>query len=61
MTKREWLRPEEVADRLKVTTMTLRRWAESGRIQTMTLPSGHRRYLEADVERIETQTKDSPP
>lgn len=37
---------------LGVTTKTVSRMADSGRIHAITLPSGHRRYLAADVEAL---------
>lgn len=48
-----FLRPGEAAAALKVTPKTLLRMAERGQIGTMRLPGGHRRYLEADVRRIQ--------
>jgi excisionase family DNA binding protein len=38
------LTPAEAADRLRVTTKTLRRWAEAGNIAAVRLPSGQLRY-----------------
>lgn len=41
--------------------MTLRRWAESGRITTMDLPSGQHRYLDADVAQLEAAEYEPHP
>ena len=47
-----FLRPGEAARRLRVHPRTLTRMAERGDLHSMTLPSGHRRYSEADVEAL---------
>ena len=41
----------EAAKMLAVSVSTLRRWAETGEIQTIRLPSGHRRFLAGEVQR----------
>lgn len=56
-----YIRPEAAAERLGVTTMTLRRWAKAGKIRHRTLPSGQRRYSETDVERYEAEANPEPP
>lgn len=47
-----YLRPGEAARALSLHTRTLTRMAEKGQIQSITLPSGHRRYLAADVSKL---------
>ena len=44
--------PREVAALLGVSTRTVSRMADSGRLTPITLPSGHRRYLRSEVERL---------
>lgn len=42
----------ETARLLGVSTDTIRRWADEGRIPVVTLPSGHRRFRPEDIETI---------
>lgn len=44
----------DVAARLKVTEQTVRRWADTGKLRHIVLPSGTRRFSEADVVAILT-------
>jgi predicted site-specific integrase-resolvase len=46
------LRPREVAMLFKVDPKTVTRWAKTGRLTPITLPSGHRRYRSSDVESL---------
>lgn len=46
------LTPAEVAKKLRLDPKTVARWAELGRIPSIKLPSGHRRYRAADVDAI---------
>jgi predicted site-specific integrase-resolvase len=46
------LRPREVAVLFKVDPKTVTRWAKTGRLSPITLPSGHRRYRATDVEAL---------
>lgn len=46
------LRPREVALLFKVDPKTVTRWAKSGRLKPVVLPSGHRRYRYSDVENL---------
>lgn len=46
------LMPKEAALALGVTTDTLRRWGDSGRIGYETTAGGHRRYVTFEVERL---------
>lgn len=50
------LRPREVAMLFKVDPKTVTRWAKTGRLTPVTLPSGHRRYRAADVEALINST-----
>lgn len=47
------LSPRETARRLGVHPKTLVRWEAQGLLKARRLPSGHRRYLVVDVERLE--------
>jgi DNA-binding transcriptional MerR regulator len=49
------LSPREAARRLSVHPKTLVRWEARGLLKARRLPSGHRRYLLADVQRLEQQ------
>ncbi len=44
------------AERLGVHPVTLRRWAESGKIETVRTPGGHRRFSEAEIRRLMQKT-----
>lgn len=44
-----WLTPGEAAKRLGVSTTTLRAMALRGQVASLTLPSGHRRYLASSI------------
>lgn len=46
------LTPTEAANRLMVSPITLRKWAEKGLIQTLVTLGGHRRYPLSEVERL---------
>lgn len=48
----EYLTPGEAAKRLNVSTRTLWRYQAEGRITPRRLPSGHRRFLVEDVDRL---------
>lgn len=50
-----YLRPGEAATLLKVHPKTLTRMAERNDVQSITLPSGHRRYLRTDIESLTEQ------
>lgn len=50
------LRPREVALLFKVDPKTVTRWAKSGRLTPVVLPSGHRRYRMSDVEALINST-----
>ena len=44
--------PSEAARMLHVTTKTLQRMAMRGKVAAVVLPSGHRRYLLAQIEAL---------
>ncbi|WP_322770067.1 helix-turn-helix domain-containing protein [Frankia sp. Cr1] len=44
--------PAEVADTLRIDTGSLARWAREGRITSIALPNGHRRFRRSVVEAI---------
>ena len=44
--------PGPAAEKLHVTTKTLKRMADRGDIGVVVLPSGHRRYRLADIDAI---------
>lgn len=46
------LTPAEAAKRLRVSPITLRKWADSGLIVATVTAGGHRRYPAAEVERM---------
>ncbi|OJU39721.1 MAG: hypothetical protein BGN97_00435 [Microbacterium sp. 69-10] len=46
------LMPSEAARMLHVTTKTLQRMAMRGKVAAVVLPSGHRRYLLAQIEAL---------
>lgn len=48
----EYMPPRAAASLVGVTTQTVARWAEKNRIGSITLPSGHRRYVAADVRAL---------
>jgi excisionase family DNA binding protein len=48
----ELLTVKQAADRLAISTQTLRRWSQQGLVSTITLPSGHRRYRAADIDAL---------
>lgn len=50
------LRPREVALLFKVDPKTVTRWAKTGRLTPVVLPSGHRRYRALDVEALMSST-----
>lgn len=50
-----YLRPGEAATLLQVHPRTLTRMAERSELESITLPSGHRRYLRSDIEALVPQ------
>jgi len=51
-TKSPWLTVRESARRLGVHENTIRRWADRGLVESVKLPTGVRRLLERDVDRL---------
>ena len=49
------LSPAEAAIQLGISVDTIRRWADSGLIPVVVLPSGHRRFRTEDVQAIMQQ------
>jgi len=47
----------EVAELCKVDPETVRLWARKGRIQTITLPGGRKRFRREEIDRILTPTE----
>ncbi|MFL5270663.1 MAG: excisionase family DNA-binding protein [Anaeromyxobacteraceae bacterium] len=50
----------EAARRLGIGTATLKRWAESGRVPSLRTAGRHRRFDEADVERLRERLSSAP-
>jgi excisionase family DNA binding protein len=44
--------PQEVASAFGVSNKTVRLWAESGRLESLRTPRGHRRFVRGQVERL---------
>jgi excisionase family DNA binding protein len=44
--------PSEAAAMLRVSTRTLAGWAKNGRLPSVLLPGGQRRYYRADILRL---------
>ena len=47
-----YLTPTEVAKRLQVAPVTIRKWAQKGILNAITTPGGHRRYTEKELIRF---------
>lgn len=47
-----YLTPNEVANLLMVSPVTIRQWAAKGKLQAHTTPGGHRRFLYKDIIRF---------
>lgn len=52
MTDTDLLTAPQVAEALQVSDETVRRWAADGRLPSIVLPSGKRRYRRADIDAI---------
>lgn len=50
MKPKNYLTPNEVADLLMVSPVTVRQWAQKGMLKALTTPGGHRRYTRQHVE-----------
>lgn len=49
---KEWLRASEVAALIGVSSKTVSRWANAGRINCSKTLGGHRRFARKDVEKL---------
>ena len=49
-TDKQYLTPNEVAELLMVSPVTVRQWAQKGMLKAYTTPGGHRRFLPEDIE-----------
>lgn len=47
---KEYLTPQEVAEMLMVSPVTVRQWAQKGGLKAFTTPGGHRRFHRNDVQ-----------
>lgn len=59
-----YLTPNQVAELLMVSPVTVRRWARLGRLNAACTPGGHRRFLREEVERFAREhglAMDPPP
>jgi excisionase family DNA binding protein len=48
----DYLTPQETAELLLVSPITVRQWAQKGLLPAQTTAGGHRRFMRADVERF---------
>ena len=53
--KERYLTPSEVAERLSVAPVTVRKWAQKGMINAFVTPGGHRRYADHEIIRFAEQ------
>lgn len=63
---RAYMTPNEVAELLRVSPVTIRQWAQKNWIKATTTAGGHRRFLRKDVEEFARQrgmdlSSDGPP
>jgi len=47
---RQYLTPNEVAEMMMVSPVTVRQWASKGDLPALTTPGGHRRFVRQDIE-----------
>lgn len=57
MKNKNYLTPNEVAELLMVSPVTVRQWAQKGLLKALTTPGGHRRYTKQHVELFARQHK----
>lgn len=55
--KRKWYAVSAAADLLGISSRTLLRWSEAGRIETWQTPGGHRRFHARDLARLREATR----
>ena len=48
--QRMYLTPNQVAEMLMVSPITVRQWSQKGELESMQTPGGHRRYLYSHVQ-----------
>lgn len=48
--KRKYLTPNEVAEMMMVSPVTIRQWAARGDLPALVTPGGHRRFVKQDIE-----------
>jgi excisionase family DNA binding protein len=58
MSTDDLLGPKEAAALLKISTDTLIRWGNAGRIRYIRSPTGYRRYRREDLEHVLTVVND---
>lgn len=51
-TKKNYMTPNEVAELLMVSPVTVRQWAQKGKLDAMTTPGGHRRFSMEAIEKF---------
>ncbi len=49
---KNYLTPQEAADLLMVSPVTVRQWAHKGLLRSMSTPGGHRRFARNEIERF---------
>jgi len=59
MMTKKLLKPKQVSELLNVSLNTLRTWSNDGKLKCIRLTSGHRRYLEEDVQNILQQLENA--
>jgi excisionase family DNA binding protein len=57
----QWLSLGEASRLLGVSTATIRRWSDAGRLRAFTTPGGHRRFSRAALERLLPNDRDRRP
>ena len=50
--KKHYMTPNEVAELLMVSPVTIRQWAQKGKLEAMTTPGGHRRFSIEAIEKF---------
>ncbi|MDH5785988.1 MAG: response regulator [Chromatiales bacterium] len=51
-TMKHYMTPNEVAELLMVSPVTVRQWAQKGKLEAMTTPGGHRRFSMEAIEKF---------
>lgn len=55
--KKHYLTPNEVAEMLMVSPVTVRQWAQKGKLEAMTTPGGHRRFSIDAIEKFASENQ----